>query len=230
MIHPTALSSSRAVPSRRGAIGKGCMIGGGILGVLLLVALLVGGMVKGKYNTLVTGRENVTSKLAEVDNQYRRRNDLIDNLVETVRGAANFEQATLQDVTEARASVGRAQLPSDLPTDPAQLQAYINAQQQLGGALSRLLVVAEQYPQLQATQGFRDLQVQIEGTENRIAVARNDYINAARAYTTDLSVFPGTRVAGVFNYERAAQFEATPEERATPEVDFGNFGNEPKQQ
>jgi LemA protein len=211
-------------------MGKGCMIGAGIVGVLVLVALVLGLTVKGKYNDLVTRRETVASRFAEVDNQYRRRNDLIDNLVATVRGSANFEQATLRDVTEARASVGRAQLPSNLPTDPDQLQAYINAQQQLGGALSRLLVVSEQYPQLRSTEGFRDLQVQIEGTENRITVARRDYIESARQYNTSLRVFPGNLIAGFFNFEPAAQFEATVEERATPKVDFGTFGNEPKNQ
>ena len=228
MFHKTRLSSLRARPSRRGAVGKGCLAGGGILAVLLVIVLALGGCVASKYNTLTNERENVAGRFAEIDNQYRRRNDLVDNLVSTVRGAANFEQSTLRDVTEARASVGRTQLPANLPTDPAQLQSYINAQQQLGSALSRLLVVSENYPQLRATEGFRDLQSQLEGTENRIAVARRDYIDAAQAYNSNLRRFPGNVIAGFFDFQPAAQFQATEAERATPKVDFGTFGNEPK--
>src|SRR5690606_12218432 len=131
----------------------------------------------GKYNSLVTEREKVAAAWSEIDNQYQRRYELIPNLVETVKGAADFERSTLEAVVEARASVGRVQLPAELPTDPAQLDAYLRAQQGLGAALGRLFAVAESYPQLKATQNFLSLQDQLEGTENRIAVARRDYID-----------------------------------------------------
>ena len=176
---------------------------------------------------MVGGRENVASRWAEIDNQYKRRADLIPSLVETVKGAAEFEKSTLEAVVEARASVGRAQLPEDVPTDPEKLRAYIQAQQSLGSALSRLLVVAEQYPDLKSNQNFLSLQDQLEGTENRIATARRDYIDAVRAYNTSIQTFPGNIVAGMFGFEKAAQIEATPEERSVPKVEF-DFGNEKK--
>jgi hypothetical protein len=113
------------------------------------------------------------------------------------------------------------QLPSDLPQDEAQLKNYIQAQQSLSGALSRLLVVSEQYPQLRATEGFRDLQAQLEGTENRIQVARRDYIEAVQSYNTRLATFPGNVIAGMFGFQRLPQLEIAPEDRAVPKVDFG---------
>ncbi len=222
MLHENA-SCSRAAPSRRGAIGKGCLVGIVLLGALVLAVLL--GV--GKYNALVNGREDTKAKWSEIDNQYQRRYDLVPQLVETVRGAANFEQATLTQVIEARASVGRVQLPSTLPTDPAQVQAYVQAQNQLGGALSRLFAVAEQYPTLRASQNFLSLQDQLEGTENRIAVARRDYIDAATAYNKQTRVFPGNLIAGMFGFEPAALIEATPEQRERPTVDFGDFRGPP---
>ena len=175
-------------PRRRGAASKGCLVA---VGVLLLLVLAFGGCGVGKYNQLGTGRERVRSSWAEIDNQYKRRFDAIPNLVATVKGAADFEKSTLEAVTEARASVGRAQLPSDVPEDPEKLRAYIQAQQGLSSALSRLFVVAENYPQLKATQNFLSLQDQIEGTENRIATARRDYIEAVRTYNTLTVTFPG---------------------------------------
>jgi LemA protein len=204
--------------ARRGAISKGCLIGLVLGAVVVGVLILVG---VGGYNSLVSGQEDVRQKWANVDNYYKRRADLIPNLVETVKGAANFEQETITKVTEARASVGRAQLPTDLPTDQAQLDAYIRAQQQLGSALSRLMVVAEAYPQLKATEGFRALQDQLEGTENRIAVAREDYTTAVKAYNVSVRSFPKSLFAGIFNFRPLPQFTATPEETANPKVDFG---------
>jgi LemA protein len=225
MIESATSRVERADPRRRGAVGKGLLV----LGVLLLLVLGIGGCGVGRYNSLVGEREATRAKWQEIDNQYKRRNDLIDNLVATVRGAADFEQSTLREVTEARASVGRASLPSDLPTDPAQVQRYIEAQNQLGGALSRLLVVTENYPQLRASQNFLSLQDQIEGTENRIAVARRDYIDAAQRYNTSLGTFPNNLIAGFFDFDRAATIEATAQERAVPKVDFGGFGNRDEQ-
>src|SRR6187397_2299656 len=144
-------------PSRRGAISRGCLIGLALVAGLVLLLLIFGGTGVGKYNALKAAHVRVENAWAEIDNQYKRRFDLVPNLVETVKGAANFERSTLEAVTEARASVGRAQLPANLPTDPAQLDAYIKAQQNLSGALSRMFAVAENYPELKATQGFLSL-------------------------------------------------------------------------
>jgi LemA protein len=201
-------------------VGLGCLLGIGLV-VLLLV---IGAMSVGQYNGLVEKQETTKAKWQEVDNQYKRRYDLVPNLVQTVQGVANFEQSTLTAVTEARASVGRAQLPANLPTDPAAVQSYVNAQQQLGSALSRLLVVSENYPELRATESFRSLQDQLEGTENRIVVARRDYIDAARDYNAATRKFPANFFAGLFNFERAAELPMTAEERANPQVEFGDFG------
>lgn len=214
--HDSALSSSQA--SRRGALGKGCLIALGVAAALALITVLV---LVGGYNSLVKGQEDARQKWAQVENQYKRRFELVPNLVETVKGAANFEQTTIQQVTEARASVGKVQLPADLPTDQAQLDAYIKAQAQLGGALSRLLVVAEQYPQLKATENFRTLQDQLEGTENRIAVAREDYTRAVASYNTSVRSFPKNVMAGMFNFATLPQFTAPAEEQVVPKVDFG---------
>ena len=127
-------------------------------------------------------------------------------------------------MVEARASVGRVQLPPDALDDPAKLQSYFEAQSSLGSALQRLLVVAEQYPNLKASQNFLSLQDQLEGTENRIAVARNDYIESVQAYNTRLRSFPANLIAGMFNFERLPQLEIEPAERTVPKVDF-NFGD-----
>ena len=203
----------------RGAASKGCLVGGG----LLLALLAVGAMLVGTYNGLVTRKQKVSAAWSEIDNQYKRRFDLVPQLVETVKGAANFEKSTLDSVTEARASVGRAQLPANVPTDPAQLQAYIAAQQGLGSALGRLLVVAEAYPDLKASANFRDLQSQLEGTENRIAVARTDYIEVVNDYNTAIQKVPGNLVAGFAGMTPAVQLTIDQSERATPKVDFGQF-------
>ena len=208
----------RGAGSQRGAMGNGCLIGLGVVAVLALIAVAVAWT---GYNSLVKGKEDVSAKWANVDNFYKRRADLIPNLIETVKGAADFEKSTITEVTEARASVGRVQMPAELPTDQAQLDAYIRAQQQLSSALSRLLVVAENYPQLRATEAFRDLQSQLEGTENRIAVAREDYTVAVRNYNVSVRSFPKNILAGMFNFDALPQFSATPEETAVPKVDFG---------
>ncbi len=199
-------------------VGKiGCLV---VIGVVLVIALIVGGTAIGKYNQLVTGQEKIEASWSEIDNQYKRRFDLIPQLVSTVKGAADFEKSTLLAVTEARASVGRAQLPAGLPTDPAQLQAYTQAQQGLGSALARLMVVVERYPDIKANQNFLSLQDQLEGTENRIAVARRDYIDAVRVYNTARRRFPGSVIAGMFGFEKQPQLEIDPESRETPKVEF----------
>jgi LemA protein len=205
--------------NERGIAKAGCLIA---LGAALLLALVVGGLVVRKYNGLVAQQEKARAAWSEIDNQYKRRYDLVPQLVSTVQGAADFERSTLEAVTEARASVGRAQLPAGLPTDPAQLQAWLAAQQGLGAALGRLFAVAEQYPELKATQGFLSLQDQLEGTENRIAVARRDYIDAVRAFNTFRRTFPTSIVAALFGFDALAQLEATAEEREAPKIEFGS--------
>ncbi|MEM6335201.1 MAG: LemA family protein, partial [Bacteroidota bacterium] len=170
----------------------------GFLG-LLIVLLIVGfaGCAGcGTYNGLVSSQEGVSQAWADVESTYQRRADLIPNLVATVRGAAEFEQETLESVTNARARATSINIDAAGLDDPAQIQAYAEAQRELGGALGRLLAVAENYPQLQATQAFRDLQVQLEGTENRINVARSRYNDAVRAYNTQTRQFPGNLIPG----------------------------------
>ncbi len=208
--------------NRRGSSRTGCLVA---IGVVLLIVLIIGGTAIGSYNKLVTSQEKIEAAWSEIDNQYKRRFDLIPQLVNTVKGAADFEKSTLEAVTEARASVGRAQLPAGLPTDPAQLQAYTQAQQGLGSALARLMVVVERYPDIKANQNFLSLQDQLEGTENRIAVARRDYIDAVLVYNTTRRRFPASIIAGMFGFEKQPQLELEPEVRETPKVEF-DFGNE----
>ena len=191
-----------------------------VLGLFVLLVLGIGGCGVGKYNSLAKGKASVEAGWAEIDNQYKRRADLVPNLVETVKGVAEFEKQTLLDVTEAR-NVARQQ-PSTLPTDPAQLEAYMKAQQGLSGALTRFFAVAEAYPTLKGTDSFRDLQSQLEGTENRITVARRDYIDAIRNYESARTTFPGNLVAGMFSFEKIPQPTIAPEERNVPKVDFGS--------
>jgi LemA protein len=220
MFHKTSITASRANPARRGALGKGCIIAAAVGAALLLLVVICASIVAGKYNTLAAGKTKIEAKWAEIDNQYKRRYDLVPNLVATVKGAANFEKDTMTAVTEARASVGKIQLPDKLPTDPAQLQAYMQAQQGLSGALKHLFAVAENYPDLKASKNFLSLQDQLEGTENRIAVARRDYIDTVNAYNISVRTFPGNIIAGMFNFAPAAQLETPAEERANPKVDF----------
>jgi LemA protein len=213
---------TQQLPDQRGSAKIGCLVASG---VALVLVLIVGGTFMGRYNKLVTTQETIEAAWSEIDNQYKRRFDLIPQLVKTVQGAADFEKSTLEAVTEARASVGRAQLPAGLPTDPAQLQAYAQAQQGLGSALSRLMVVVERYPEIKANQNFLSLQDQLEGTENRIAVARRDYIEAVRIYNTTRRRFPGNLIAGMFGFEKQPQMQFDAAERETPQVEF-DFGKE----
>lgn len=194
---------------------------GKVLGVLLVVALLLGGCVMSSYNGIVSLDETVNSQWSEVQNQYKRRFDLIPQLVETVKGAADFEKSTITEVTELRASVGKLTLPEGAKVDQAQLDEFMKAQDALGKGLSRLLVVAENYPQLKASQNFLSLQDQIEGTENRIGTARRDYIDAVQRFNTKVRAFPGNLIAGQFGFEKRAQmtFEAGVDQR--PTIDFG---------
>ena len=194
--------------------------------LLLPFALALTGC--GTYNRLVELEQNVNKKWADVQSVYQRRADLIPNLVNTVQGAANFEKSTLTEVTNARASVGRVQLdPSKAPTDAAQLQQFQEAQGQLSNALSRLLLVAENYPQLRATEGFRDLQAQLEGTENRISVERNNFNAAVQSYNTAMSRFPTNMLNKMFGFQPRPFFTAQPGSEQAPSVNFGTFSSPP---
>ena len=199
-------------------------IGCGILLVLGLVVLVVGGMLWKSYNGLVTIDQRVNTAWANVQTQYQRRYDLIPNLVNTVAGAANFEKSTLTEVTNARASVGSVKIdPSKAPTDATQMQQFEAAQTQLGGALSRLLVVAENYPQLRATENFQNLQVQIEGTENRIGASRQDYNEVVQTYNTMVRRFPTVLIAGMLGFPPRPPFSSQAGAEKAPTVNF-NFG------
>lgn len=187
----------------------------GIVGLLLLLVMYG----CNSYNGLVEKDNNVDKLWANVQTQYQRRADLIGNLVKTVQGAADFERGTLTDVIEARAKATSIQLSADELT-PENLQKFQAAQDQLGGALSRLLVAVERYPDLKANQNFLELQAQLEGTENRIAVARNDFNTGVGDYNLAVRQFPMNIFAGMFGFERRAFFEATEAAQAAPAVDF----------
>jgi LemA protein len=174
------------------------------------------------YNTLQAQDESVTAGWSEVLNQYQRRADLVPNLVNTVKGYAAHEQEILVRVTEARSRVGQIQATPDLVNNPAALEKFQAAQAELTGALSRLLVVAENYPNLKADAAFRDLQAQLEGTENRITVARNRYIQTVQEYNTTVRQFPSNLTAMVFGMKTKANFTVENEKAlaAPPKVDF----------
>jgi LemA protein len=194
-------------------------IGCGILVVLLAAIILIGGC--SGYNNLVKGSQNVDSKWAQVQNQYQRRFDLIPNLVNTVSGAANFEKSTITEVTEARSRVGQVNInPNQAPADPAQLEKFEQAQGQLGSALSRLLVVAERYPELKATQNFAGLQAELAGTENRIAVERMRFNEAVQSYNTSVQSLPTRLYAGLMGFHPKPYFKGATGSEAPPKVEF----------
>lgn len=175
------------------------------------------------YNTLQAQDESVGASWSEVLNQYQRRADLVPNLVNTVKGYAAHEKSILVQVTEARARVGQLQITPDMLNDPAALEKFQAAQAELSGALARLLVVAENYPNLKADTAFRDLQAQLEGTENRITVARNRYIQAVQEFNTTVRQFPSNLTAMVFGLKAKANFSVENEKvlATPPTVDFG---------
>jgi LemA protein len=175
------------------------------------------------YNTIQSQDEQITASWAEVVNQYQRRADLIPNLVETVRGFANQEQEVLIGVTEARAKVGAIQATPELVNDDQAFQRFQAAQGELTSALSRLMVVVERYPELKSDANFRDLQAQLEGTENRIAVARNRYIGAVQEYNVTVRRFPSNLTAMVFGYDTKPTFTVENEAEISrpPQVEFG---------
>lgn len=198
-----------------------------VLIVIVGVIVACGLSVVGTYNGLVGKQQGVDAAWAQVLNQYQRRADLVPNLVKTVEGSANFEKATLENVVNARASVGRMTIDaSKAPADAATLQKFQEAQGQFSGALQRLLLVSENYPDLKASAGFRDLQAQLEGTENRIAVERGRYNEVVKDYNTGIRRFPAVLLAGMFGFQSKPYFQSDAGAEKAPDVKF-NFGGTP---
>jgi LemA protein len=195
----------------------GCLI------AAVVVVLIFGMYLVGVYNGLVGAQQAVEGQWAQVQNVYQRRADLIPNLVASVKGAANFEQTTLNQVIEARSRVGQMspQASAEILNDPAKFAQYQKAQDGLSSALSRLMVVVEQYPQLQAVQAFRDLMTQLEGTENRVAVERRTFNQVAQDYNTRIRRFPAALVAPMMGFQPKPYFQAAPGAETAPKVDFG---------
>lgn len=187
--------------------------------VLALFALVLSGC---GYNEIQSQDEAVKSAWAEVLSQYQRRADLVPNIVNTVKGEANFEQETLTRVIEARSKATSIQASPELVNDPQALAKFSQAQGQLSSALSRLLAVVENYPNLKANQGFQELRVQLEGTENRIAIARKRYIDSVQSYNVLVRQFPANLTAMIFSYKEKAQFTVENEAaiQTAPKVDF----------
>jgi LemA protein len=198
---------------------KGCLISIIIVAFLALVILSVVIWGTKVYNGMVTMNEGVTSQWGNVETQYQRRSDLIPNFVNTVKGAANFEQTTLTQVIEARAKATSVTIDPTKMTE-ANMQQFQQAQGQVSSALSRLMVVMEQYPELKATQNFRDLQVELEGTENRISVERRKFNDVARAYNTYIKRFPQNFLAGMFGFQAKPYFESAEGSDKAPVVTF----------
>jgi LemA protein len=197
-------------------VGRGLIIG-------LVVLVVLGGLVVwgiGINNELITLDQAVNAAWAQVQNQYQRRADLIPNLVETVKGFAAQERGVLESVTQARARATGVQLTPEALNDPKAMERFQAAQRELSGALSRLLVTVERYPELKSNQNFLDLQKQLEGTENRIAVERKRFNDAVAAYNTRLRLFPGSIVARLAGFTPKAFFEATPGAATPPPVKF----------
>ena len=214
-----------------GKIGLGLL---GCLAVLVLVLLVAVIWFVGVRNHMVELDQQVQAQWAQVENDYQRRFDLIPNLVRTVQGAANFEKSTLEAVIGARSRVGQVQAPaggppgtqSSLPNDPNAMAQFAGAQENLSGALSRLLVVVERYPDLKSNQNFLELQSQLEGTENRISVERRRYNEVAQTYNTTMKQFPGNIVANMSGFKEKAYFRGAAGSDKAPEVNF-NFGSAP---
>ena len=198
---------------------KGLVIGLGCLGLVAVIVFLAGS----QYNRLVNLQEDVTAQWGQVENVYQRRADLIPNLVATVKGASSFEKDTLTQVVEARARVGSIQATPQLLNDPQAFQKFQQAQDGLSSALSRLLVVSEQYPDLKSIASYRDLMVELEGTENRIAVERRQFNEVAQSYNTRIARVPAAWFIGILRwpFKPKAYFTAQPGAAIAPKVDFG---------
>jgi LemA protein len=204
---------------------KGLIVGSGLIGGLIGLVVIVLLWTVGVNNKIVALNQGVDAQWAQVQNVYQRRTDLIPNLVNTVKGAANFEQSTLESVVQARASVAQMKVdPNRAPDNPQTLQQFQAAQDQLSSALSRLLVVVERYPELRANQNFLNLQTQLEGTENRIANERRVFNDKTRDYNTYIQQVPATFVASFRNFRPKPYFEATAGSDRPPQVEF-QFGS-----
>lgn len=190
-----------------------------IIGVVVLVLILMYSNIKGTYNNMVAQGEGVTAQWAQVESQYQRRMDLIPNLVKTVKGYADFEKETLEGVIEARAKATSTTIDAN-NLDASSLQKFQAAQDGLSSALSRLMVVVERYPDLKANQNFLELQAQLEGTENRIAVERMRFNEAAQAYNTYIKQFPKNLYASIFGFEQKDYFKSAEGAELAPEVNF----------
>ena len=191
-----------------------------VLGVIVLILVIGVASLVGVYNGFVAADQAVNEKWAQVQNVYQRRADLIPNLVETVKGFAAQEKSVLEAVTQARASASGIKATPELLNDPAAFKRFQDAQNQLGGALSRLLVTVERYPELKSNQNFLALQSQLEGTENRITVERQRFNEAVREYNTKIKLMPGALVARVMGFKEKAFFESTPGSETAPKVKF----------
>jgi LemA protein len=187
----------------------------GVIGALFFTTMLS----SCGYNSMVKLDENVKTKWNQVETQYQRRSDLIPNLVSTVKGAAKFEQSTLTAVVEARAKASQIKVDAD-DLSPEKIEKFQAAQGQIGQALSRLMVLTENYPELKATQQFSDLSVQLEGTENRIAVARKDFNDAVQEYNTKVRSFPNNLTAGMFGFKQRVGFKADEGAQNAPKLQF----------
>jgi len=186
----------------------------GPIGIIVIILVVIALLFIPKYNSLVTAEENVDSKWAQVENQLQRRYDLIPNLVESVKGYASHEQEVIANITQARAQMGSARTPEE--------QAVAN--DALTGALSRLLVVVENYPNLKADANFRQLMDELAGTENRLAVAREDYNNEVQQFNKHVKRFPGNLMAGMFGFEQKEYFKAAAGADKAPSIDFNQSG------
>lgn len=199
---------------------KGWLIPVGILAFIAFILLM---WFVSTYNSLIITRENVDAQWANVETQYQRRADLVPNLVQTVAGFAQQERTVFAQVTEARSRVGTIQLSAEDLDDPERLRAFQEAQDELGSALSRLIAVAESYPELRSSENFLALQDQLEGTENRIAVARRDYNEAVRDYNVRVQRLPTALVANMFGFDTRAFFEAQPGAEQAPQITSDQF-------
>ena len=188
-----------------------------ILAVIVVVVLVVFSWFKSTYNGMVTANEAAQAQLANIENQYQRRADLIPNLVATVKGYAQHEESTLTQVVEARAKATQTQLNID---DAAAMSKYMEAQGELSSALSRLMAISESYPDLKANQNFLDLQTQLEGTENRISVERRKFNETARQFNTYIKMFPRNILSGLYGFDPVNYFEAQQGAETAPKVEF----------
>jgi len=202
------------------AMSKGMKIGCGVGVGLIIVAIIFISSIVGMYNNLVTLDEQVTQSWSQVENQYQRRTDLIPNLVSTVKGVAEFEKETFTQVTEARSRVNQINVSSDMLNNPQAFQKFQAAQDNLGSALSRLLVTVEKYPELKANENFLQLQKQLEGTENRISVERRKFNQSVQGYNTTIRRFPANIVANFSGFNEKQYFKAVEGSDIAPKVEF----------